>query len=48
VSEALGSSSTSFTLDTYSHLLPSMGDRVAEAMQDAFGAATGSKSGSKP
>jgi len=46
VSEALGHSSTAFTMDTYSHVLPSMGDRVADAMEVAFG--TGSKTGSKP
>jgi hypothetical protein len=31
----------------YSHVLPSMGEQVADAMQAALGA-SGSKSGSKP
>ncbi|MEP6973745.1 MAG: site-specific integrase, partial [Actinomycetota bacterium] len=46
VSEALGHASTAFTMDVYSHVLPSMGERVAEAMEAALGA-TGSNSGSK-
>jgi integrase len=46
VSDALGHASTAFTMDVYSHVLPSMGDQVADAMQAAL-AATGSKSGSK-
>jgi integrase len=37
VSEALGHASTAFTMDTYQHLLPSMGEQVAEAMQRALG-----------
>jgi integrase len=47
VSDALGHASTAFTMDVYSHVLPSMGEAVADAMQAALGA-TGSKSGSKP
>jgi integrase len=47
VSDALGHASTAFTMDVYSHLLPSIGEQVADAMQAAL-AATGSKSGSKP
>jgi integrase len=46
VSEALGHASTAFTMDVYSHVLPSMGEQVAEAMQAVLGA-SGSKSGSK-
>jgi integrase len=37
VSEALGHASTAFTMDTYQHLLPSMGAAVAVAMQEALG-----------
>jgi integrase len=47
VSDALGHASTAFTMDVYSHVLPSMGEQVAEAMQAALGA-PGSNSGSKP
>ena len=43
VSETAGHSSTAFTLDTYSHVLPSMQGEVADAMEVAFGSATGSK-----
>lgn len=39
VSEALGHASTTFTMDTYQHLLPSMGEQVAIAMQAALGGA---------
>jgi integrase len=34
VQELLGHASISVTLDTYSHVLPSMGDRIATAMED--------------
>jgi integrase len=37
VSEALGHSSTAFTMDVYSHLLPTMGDQVAQAIEAALG-----------
>jgi integrase len=37
VSEALGHASTAFTMDVYQHLLPSMGEQVAVAMQEALG-----------
>jgi site-specific recombinase XerD len=47
VSDALGHASTTFTMDVYSHVLPSMGEQVADAMQAALGA-TGSNNGSKP
>ena len=47
VSDALGHASTVFTMDVYSHVLPPMGEQVADAMQAALGA-SGSKSGSKP
>ena len=45
VSEALGHSSVAFTPDVYSHVILSMGEQVAVAMEAALG--TGSKSGSK-
>lgn len=41
VSEALGHSSVAFTMDTYQHVLPTMGDQVAEAIESVFGAKTG-------
>lgn len=37
VSEALGHSSVAFTMDTYQHLLPTMGDQVAAAIEEALG-----------
>jgi integrase len=37
VSEALGHRSTAFTMDTYAHLLPTMGAHAAAAIQDALG-----------
>jgi integrase len=37
VSEALGHAAISITLDTYSHVVPSMGQAVADALQDALG-----------
>ena len=37
VSEALGHSSTAFTMDTYSHVVPSMQRRAAEAIDEALG-----------
>jgi integrase len=37
VSEALGHSSTSFTMDVYSHVLPTMGEQVAAAIETALG-----------
>ncbi len=37
VSEALGHSSVAFTMDTYQHLLPTMGEQVARAIQEALG-----------
>jgi integrase len=46
VSEALGHASVAFTLDVYSHVVPSMGSHVAAAMEEALG--TGSRGGSKP
>lgn len=39
VSEALGHSSTSFTLDTYAHVLPTMGEQVATTIESALGRA---------
>ena len=36
VQELLGHASIAITLDTYSHVLPSMGDQTARAMQDAL------------
>jgi integrase len=36
-SEALGHASTAFTMDTYQHVLPSMGQQVAAAIETALG-----------
>ena len=36
VSEMLGHSSVSITLDTYRHLIPGMQEAAAEAMEDAL------------
>jgi integrase len=36
VQELLGHATVSITLDTYSHVAPSMGDRAARAMDDAL------------
>ena len=36
VQELLGHSSIEMTLDTYSHVLPNMGDAAAEAMDDTL------------
>jgi integrase len=36
VSEMLGHSSVSITLDTYSHVIPGMGEAAANAMEDAL------------
>ncbi len=36
VSEMLGHSSISITLDTYSHVLPNMQDSAARALEEAF------------
>ena len=37
VSEMLGHSSVSITLDVYSHLIPGLGDATALAMEGALG-----------
>jgi hypothetical protein len=37
----LGHSSIAITLDTYSHVLPTMGDVAAQAIQKAFSSALG-------
>jgi integrase len=44
-SEVLGHASTGFTMDVYQHLLPSMAEEAAKAIQDTFGATSG---GGKP
>ena len=36
VQELLGHSSISITLDTYSHVLPNMQEKVVQAMEDIF------------
>ena len=36
VSEMLGHANVAITLDTYSHVLPGMGDQAAAAMEDAL------------
>jgi integrase len=38
-SEALGHSSVAFTMDTYQHVLPTMGEQVAAAIEAALGGA---------
>jgi integrase len=38
VQELLGHSTVGITLDTYSHVLPGMGDLAANAMEDALSA----------
>jgi integrase len=37
VSEMLGHSSIAITLDTYSHVIPGLGDAAAKAMEDTLG-----------
>jgi integrase len=37
VQELLGHSTIAVTLDTYSHVLPGMGDGLADAMDEALG-----------
>jgi integrase len=37
VSEMLGHSSVSITLDVYSHVIPVLGEAAASAMEDALG-----------
>jgi integrase len=37
VQELLGHANISITLDTYSHVLPSMGNQTALAMEEALG-----------
>jgi integrase len=36
VQELLGHANISITLDTYSHVLPGMGDELADAMDNAL------------
>ena len=36
VQELLGHATIAITLDTYSHVMPSMGDATAKAMEDAL------------
>jgi integrase len=40
VSEALGHASTAFTMDVYAHVLPTMGEQVAAAIEVALGGTT--------
>jgi len=44
VQELLGHATIAITLDTYSHVMPSMGDQTARAMQNALAAAESSSS----
>lgn len=37
VGEALGHASTAFTMDTYAHVLPTMGEAAAAAIETALG-----------
>ena len=39
VSEALGHASVAFTMDTYQHVLPTMGEQVTAAIETALGEA---------
>jgi integrase len=41
VSEALGHSSAAFTMDVYQHVLPSMQERAAEAIEATLGSIIG-------
>jgi integrase len=41
VSEALGHSSVSFTMDTYQHLMPTMQDAATRGIEEALGATLG-------
>jgi integrase len=43
VSDMLGHSSIANTLDTYSHVIPGLGDSAANAMEDALGGDTDSR-----
>jgi integrase len=36
VQELLGHATISITLDTYSHVLPTMGDQASKAMEEAL------------
>jgi integrase len=38
VSEALGHSSAAFTMDVYQHVLPTMQEQAAAAIEEALGA----------
>jgi integrase len=40
VSEALGHTSVAFTLDTYSHVVPSMGEQMAAALEEVVWSGT--------
>jgi integrase len=40
VSEMLGHSSIAITLDTYSHVIPGLGEAAALAMEDVLGEKT--------
>ena len=48
VSERLGHASIRLTLDTYSHVMPSMQTEAASVIGDLFGGKSGTKSGTKP
>jgi integrase len=37
VSEALGRASVAFTMDAYQHVLPTMGEQVAQAIEAVLG-----------
>ena len=45
VQELLGHSNVGITLDTYSHVLPSMGEAAAEAMENALSTSNKTSSG---
>ena len=48
VSERLGHASIGITLDTYSHVLPSMQEEAAQAVDEIFGAAAGTRLEDEP
>ena len=48
VSEALGHSSVSFTMDTYQHLMPTMQDAATRAIEEAIGGRPAPKRRTRP
>jgi integrase len=48
VSEALGRSSVSFTMDTCQHLMPTLQEQAVQAIEDALGEALGGTVAAQP